>query len=155
MTQRAIDGDFIYFVTTNTTHRRHLFMTAEHAVSLGRIIKTACRLKHFNLLGYAILSDHVHILVKNKNINTSGFRIHRFTLSNLMHSIKRNYSRQLQSGRLWKPRFNFRIIANERRFRNAASYMQFNWRKHGYDARYGEPPFLFIDWVVIHTALEN
>lgn len=152
MTQRAIDGDFVYFVTTNTIHRRHFFVTAKQATLLGRIIKNACRLKHFDLLGYAILPDHVHILVKNNNISISGSRINRFTLSNLLHSTKRNYSRQLQSGRLWKPRFNFRIVADETRFGNTVSYMQFNWQKHGYDARYGESPFLHIDWLVIHNT---
>lgn len=64
MSQRAIDGEYIYFVTTNVHHRRWFFVTPQRATRLGQAIQTCCRLKNFDLLAYCILPNHVHLLVR-------------------------------------------------------------------------------------------
>lgn len=153
MTQRAIDGPYVYFVTTNTTYRRSFFTSIKRVQLLGRIIANACRMKHFTLLGYAILPDHVHLLVRNDNFDQLRKGKRRFSLSDLMHSIKRNYSRQLNEGYLWQPRFNFRIIEDERRFTNTLEYMQFNFQKHNHSARFGLKPFVVVDRETINSVL--
>ncbi len=149
MTQRAIDGSYIYFVTTNTTFHRKFLLSPEKAALLSRIIRNGCRLKHFKLLGYAILPDHFHLLVKNENFDVRGTRRNGHSLSDLMHSIKRNFSRQINSGRFWKSRFNFRIIEDEGRFLNTVQYMQFNFSKHGCPEHFGYKPFMEINWEAV------
>lgn len=64
MTQRAIDGDFIYFVTFNVHNRRWFFVDLERTENLGQAMQTCCQMKHFHLLAYCILPNHVHLLVK-------------------------------------------------------------------------------------------
>lgn len=64
MTQRAIDGPYIYFVTANTQDRQWFFVTLERAENLGQTVKTCCRMKNFDLLAYCILPNHIHILVR-------------------------------------------------------------------------------------------
>ncbi len=64
MTQRAIDGEYIYFVTTNVQDRRWFFVTPEKATQLGQTIRTCCRMKKFELLAYCILPNHIHLLVR-------------------------------------------------------------------------------------------
>lgn len=64
MTQRAIDGEYIYFVTANVQDRRWYFVTDERAGKLGQAIQTCCRMKAFDLLQYCILPNHMHLLVR-------------------------------------------------------------------------------------------
>ncbi len=64
MTQRAIDGDYIYFVTANVQNRQWFFVTPEKTAQLGQTIQTCCRLKRFKLLAYCILPNHIHLLVR-------------------------------------------------------------------------------------------
>lgn len=154
VTQRSIDGPYVYFVTTNATYREKFFVTKKQAELLGRIIQNACRLKHFDLLAYCILPDHIHLLVYNCNAQSQrGFRNPRcngHTLSNLMHSIKRNYARQQPtSGRLWQPRYNFRIIDNEQRLYNTLQYITYNYRKMGLPETFGNTPWVTIFWKII------
>lgn len=69
MTQRAIDGNFIYFVTANVQNRRWFFVAPVRAATLGRVIQTSCQIKNFELLAYCILPNHVHILVRKLRPN--------------------------------------------------------------------------------------
>lgn len=64
MTQRAIDGDYIYFVTANVQDRRWFFVEPEKAENLGQAVQTSCRMKKFELLAYCILPNHFHLLVR-------------------------------------------------------------------------------------------
>jgi hypothetical protein len=99
------------------------------------------------------LPDHVHLLVFNRNTTPQrGIRIPRcgdndmFTLSHLMHAIKRNFARQQPtSGRLWQPRFNFRIIDNEERFYTTLQYIKYNYRKMELPQSYGKTPWVYVD----------
>lgn len=63
MTQRAIHGDYIYFVTFNVQDRRWYFVTPERAAVLGQAIQTSCEMKKLTLFGYCILPNHVHMMV--------------------------------------------------------------------------------------------
>ncbi|MBI4090190.1 MAG: transposase [Candidatus Kerfeldbacteria bacterium] len=64
MTQRAIDGDYIYFVTANVDHGQWYFVSSEWAEKLGQAIRTSCLMKKFDLLVYCILPNHFHLLVR-------------------------------------------------------------------------------------------
>lgn len=70
MTQRAIDGDYTYFVTANVQDQRWFFTTQERAATLGQTIQTCCRLKNFELLAYCILPNHVHLLVSKRMLGS-------------------------------------------------------------------------------------
>ncbi len=135
MTQRAIDGPFLYFVTTNTTFRSLFFDTPERAASLATIIHDACKEYRFDLLGYAILPDHVHLLVLK-----SGHE----TLSRLMKRIKGRFWRTQSGNRFWQPRFNFRIIEDEDRFASTVEYIRRNYQHHDLNKRFGQTPFVNI-----------
>ena len=72
MTQRAIDGDYIYFVTANVQSGRWFFVSPERAERLGRAIQTCCAMKNFDLLAYCILPNHVHLLVRKPGMEMLG-----------------------------------------------------------------------------------
>jgi REP element-mobilizing transposase RayT len=67
-----------------------------------------------------------------------------YTVSNLMQSIKGTFSRYVHQGRLWQPRFNFRIVNTESRPHNTFWYIYRNYQKHGLSDQYGQAPFVFI-----------
>ena len=144
VTQRAIDGPYIYFVTTNTTYWLRILDNPEHAWLLGRMIKKTCQEFGFTLYAFSILPDHLHLLVKKSDTHS---------LSKLMKHIKGRFSRNILPGRVWKPRFNFHIIESERYFSNVVRYIQYNYKKTGIEERFGYAPYVFIDWVAINRFL--
>lgn len=182
MTQRAIDGNYIYFVTANVQNRRWFFVSPERAAKLGQVIQTCCRLKRFGLLAYCILPNHIHLLVgktgvdealggtgtaqrtlerarceKGKPDSTISLFPHRrlssrrcgpnqrYTLSDLMKSIKGTFSRTLPKGKFWQHRSNFRIVESEEYLGNVIEYIRYNYRKMNLPEKYGQPLFVFID----------
>lgn len=203
MTQRAIDGNYIYFVTTNVHQGRWFFYTTEKAARLGQAIQACCRMKHFDLLAYCILLNHLHFLVRKLGIDeinniSSAFGAHRtlesarcgedkkplsshlrqatniflfphrrlssrrplqaggrFTLGDLMKSIKGSFSRTLPKGKFWQHRSNFRIVGSEEYLENVIEYIRYNYRKMNLSESYGQAPFVFIDQSAIDRVFNE
>jgi hypothetical protein len=183
MTQRAIDGDHLYFVTASVQNRQWFFVTKERAATLGQAIETCCRMKMFELLAYCILPNHIHLLVRKMPQRTlervrceirdqigsdaylfphrrlSSRRsvniIFRPTLSDLMKSIKGTFSRTLPKGTFWQHRSNFRIIETERYLSNVVDYVRWNYQKMNLPESYGQHPYVFIDHSRIHAMFEE
>lgn len=186
MTQRAIDGNYIYFVTTLVKNRAWFFVRPDRANELGQVIKNACSIKNFDPYAYCILPNHVHLLVRKRPLNQaqralekarcegevrlassqqrrlpnspsqrglSSPRVKRYTLSQLMQSIKGTYSWQTTDEQLWHPRFNFRIIDTEEHFYNTVNYIIHNYKKMNLLDLYGKAPFVFVDWQRIKNLL--
>lgn len=167
MTQRAFNQfAYPYFVTTVVQGRAWMFDEVGEARRLAGIIVHACQLKRFRLYAFCIMPDHVHLLVQKVGIeNSRGLKSPRLdgiatpqsglsrprmmnkssTLSDLMQSIKGNYSRTRHQGRFWQPRFNFRIVSTEQRFQNTIQYIRDNYRKQNLPARFGVYPYMFVD----------
>lgn len=140
MTQRAIDGPYTYFVTTNTTFGRWVFDDEHKADTLGEVIQWACVEKQFVLFGYCILPNHTHLLVRKQGLPS---------LLKLMNDVKGRFSHSLKMGRFWQPRFNFRIVEDEDRFIRTVEYIRYNFRKMHLVERYGQHPYVFLDWTRI------
>ena len=81
MTQRAIRGEYLYFVTANVQNRRWFFVTPERAEKLGQAIRTCSKLKQFDLLAYCILPNHVHLLVRKLSFEEVKQRLGDITSS--------------------------------------------------------------------------
>lgn len=67
-------------------------------------------------------------------------------ISGLIQSIKGTFSRTIHQGRIWQPRYNFRIVDSNKRLNNTLRYIQFNYRKHNLPEKYGRPPYVYINW---------
>ncbi|MFA5070720.1 MAG: transposase [Patescibacteria group bacterium] len=68
-----------------------------------------------------------------------------YTISDLMQSIKGNFSRQIHVAELWQSRYNFRIIDNEKRLYNILQYIKYNYEKHGLPGKYSRYPHLYLN----------
>lgn len=142
MTQRAIDGQFIYFVTTITADRVWLFETPEIAHRLYKDIHEACRTCGFTLFAFCIMPDHAHLLVRKDGT---------ITLSVLMKTIKGRFSFSMRRGQLWQPRSNFRIIDQENYFWNVISYIKYNFQKHALHERFSRYPYVYLSGHAINN----
>ncbi|MFH0853020.1 MAG: transposase [bacterium] len=177
MTQRLIyQNEYPYFITAVTTYRQRVFENVEMAGRLNKIIFNACDLKKFDLLAFCILPDHLHLLVKPQRSlerlrcdnewcspppQSSPSPQRTFSkvrcmprcddryISGLMQSIKGTFSRSIHQGRIWQPRYNFRIVDTPERYYNTLRYIQFNYRKHGLPEKYGQPPYVYMNWQLL------
>lgn len=63
-----------------------------------------------------------------------------------MRSIKGTFSRTLPKGKFWQHRSNFRIVETHSRLANTVDYIIHNYKKEALEDRYGQPPFVYVDW---------
>jgi REP element-mobilizing transposase RayT len=114
------------------------------------------------------MPEHVHMLVQNgtrtlekvrwvgalpiiSERTLSSVRDHplRYTISDVVQSIKGNFSRRIHAGTIWQRRFNSRIVNTEDRLRNTVYYIKNNPIKAGLSDRYQKSPYQFFNWPAI------
>ncbi|KAA3633116.1 MAG: hypothetical protein DWP97_09790 [Calditrichaeota bacterium] len=83
--KRIIVPNAIYFVTTNTYNKFQYFKNVRITHQLIKDIWYVQRVKSFELFGYKINPDHIHILIQPKVEN----------ISECMRSLKTNSSRNI------------------------------------------------------------
>jgi len=144
-----------YFVTTVTADRLPVFRSLHQATILADMIKNACLMHGFSLVAFAILPDHVHLLVwpcglenpHSPGVGQCGLsRPHeQRIISKLMKSIKGNYSRYIHQGSVWQRGYYDWVIDREDRLTNIIYYIQYNFEKHQLPQYFGQWPYVFID----------
>lgn len=150
MTQRrTYQTDFPYFVTTTVEKRLPLFEKEQYALLLQAAILDRTAALHCILFGYAILPDHVHLLLKPSE---------KANVSKIMQQIKSSAARNLRLHarfleKFWQPRFNFRVVNSDERLQNTLSYLSNNHLKHGLTERYARTPYLYLDDALVQTCL--
>lgn len=169
MRQPTTEEGQIYFITTVTYKRRRSFVRVEQAKTMGGIIINACRMKEFALFAYCIMPDHVHLLVQ-KDSSSGAFEKAPlrdiklkgglsspdrkiYSLSDLMQSIKGNYSRCIHNGAFWQEGYDARIISTAERMNNTVYYLMYNHQKHGLPDAFGARPFLYHDLRAIRVLM--
>lgn len=150
MTQRRIyQTEFPYFVTAAVKRRLPFFEDEHHATLLRAAILDRTTALHCELFGYATLLDHVHLLLKP---------LGEANISKVMQQIKSSAARNLRLHanvleKFWQSRFNFRIVNDEKRFRNTVAYLSNNHLKHGLDGKYSKSPYLYLNDELIRRYL--
>jgi putative transposase len=114
-----------YFITS-VTHERNA-MLREYELLLMSAISVALRKHSFELSGWVVLPEHVHLMVWSGAVDLSLF----------MKSFKQGFGlkyRQQQkakSGRIWQLRFWDHIIRDQDDFNRHLDYIHYNPVKHG------------------------
>ena len=86
-----------------------------------------CGITDMNLIAWAILPDHMHMLIEPRSNN----------LSDLMKRLKQKFSGlyrsqyHLKSGRIWQYRYWDHIIRNQNDLNQHLDYIHYNPVKHG------------------------
>ena len=85
---RFIDADYIHFITTKTQNRVSLFNNKKNCLILLKIINILRNQLKFKLLGYVIMPDHLHLLIKPSAENS-------YNVSYIMMMIKGCSAREI------------------------------------------------------------
>jgi len=98
-----------------------------------------------------VRSDIPNTMRSHSNVNRrSGKFKNRFTISDLMQSIKGNFSRNIHVGNVWQKRFYARIVNNRRYLRTVIEYIKHNPEKAELPGKYHKPPYRYFDWEKIN-----
>jgi len=113
----------LYFVTNVTYKRKPILI--EYIDLLWQAFGNIYKKGSFELFAWAILPEHMHIIIDPKNNN----------LSELMKRIKLSFSRKYRfksgvEGRVWQYRFWDHIIRNQEDLNRHLDYIHYNAVKH-------------------------
>lgn len=109
------------FVTAVTINRQPLLRSVQNKQLLLDIIRTVQEIHAFKMLGYVLMDDHIHLLLRPDHDE----------LSKIMQSIKLRFARQCMFQRAWQPRFWDHIIRNQHDLNRHLDYIHYNPVKHG------------------------
>jgi putative transposase len=119
----------LVFITTVTHERQAIFSTEENTALLFDTMRSVQAAHTFHLLAYAVLPDHLHLLMKTEP--TDNF-------SDIMKSIKWNYTFEYKHLHaistpltIWQKRFWDHVIRNEEDLARHVDYIHYNPVKHG------------------------
>lgn len=193
MTQRRIyQFDYPYFITFRIMEGYPLFNKTKYARLLAREIFVSANIKHFDVLSYQIMPDHVHLLTCKtdrtlENVRSvagvwsefkkhdslvsertfskvrshNGVRLNNnmrsnkksYTISDLMQSIKGNFSRKIHHGNIWQKRFNARIVNTDEYLETVIDYIKSNPVKENLPKKFQQMPYQYFDGQKIKTFL--
>jgi len=110
-----------YFVTTNIRDNRFPYFEARHAEALASLIYRYRKQGDYDLLGFVIMPDHLHLMVVPQN---------EITISSIMNRIKTAEAKRLISCGLkppiWWRRFYDRVMRDKDMLLAVLNYMQEN-----------------------------
>jgi putative transposase len=99
----------LHFITF-TCYRRQSFLNTTHAKNVfERSLEQTRRSYRFDVIGYVVMPEHVHLLVSEPE---------RATLSRALQSLKQSVSQKLigHHGRFWQARYyDFNVFTPEKR----------------------------------------
>jgi putative transposase len=114
-----------YFVTSVTQERRNLLSGNERL--LMQAIFVALQKHAFELSGWVVLPEHVHLIVRSETIDLSKF-VKSFKQG---FGLKHRHLHGVRTGRVWQLRFWDHIIRDQCDFNRHLDYIHYNPVKHG------------------------
>ena len=141
--RRIYQHDYPYFITIKTVKLNHgLFEEIEHANIAAEAIRTATAVYCFDLYGFVIMPDHIHILLKTKDSEC--------TISKIMQGVKATIymriSRLLKTQDVfWQRSFYANTKDTSVLLETTIEYMRKNPQKWSLPAYYFVYPYQFFD----------
>jgi putative transposase len=118
---RPIDDDLIYHVINRGNNRQDVFhKPADFQAFLATLADLKER-KPFELYGYCLLNNHVHLLLRPK-----GPTISRIMQSLLVSHTQRYHRHYHSGGHIWQGRFKSPVIQNDEHLLAVLRYIEAN-----------------------------
>ncbi len=175
MTQRRIyQNEFPYFITFRTRGGAPLFEDEKYVDLMLNVIFKTCIIKHFEILAFQIMVDHIHLLVNQKyTAPTAGcggktiiipqaqpavvarpFQI--FTISDVIHGIKSYFIKEIRTNynisySIWQPRFYVRIVSTCKYLGTVIEYIKYNPIKAKLPVKYCKLPYQYLNMLKINN----
>jgi len=118
------------FITTVTANRDPILASNENKQLLLEIIREVKIEHEFSMLGYVILNDHFHLIIKTRDTDISKI-MQSIKLRFTKRYIKQNAISKAQPVSLWQRRFWDHLIRDEGDFQRHLDYIHYNPVKHG------------------------
>jgi hypothetical protein len=148
-----------------------LFKKMKYAALLAQEIFISADIKYFDVLSYQIMPEHVHLLTCKRTLEkvrlgmgTSCFFTPErtfsnvrsrpkniYTISDLMQSIKGNFSRKIHNGNIWQRRFYHRIVNTDEYLATVIDYIKNNPTKEHLPKKLQKTPYQYFDWAKINN----
>lgn len=120
----------IVFITQIVKDRKPIFFNDSSINLLKETLKNVKTHYPFSMIAYVYLPDHFHLLIRP---------VGQVNFSQIMHSLKSNFTRQYKNQQrmkdnvnFWQKRFWDHVIRNEVDLENHIHYIHYNPVKHGY-----------------------
>ncbi len=120
-TKRIIIEDGIYHIIQKGVEDRDIFLDIEDYKFYLKELKEGLNIYQISLLSYALLKNHLHLLVKIKDKNLSSF----------MHKINNNYAhyfndKYFRRGHLFASRYKSILVKDDAHFLTLIRYINLN-----------------------------
>jgi len=120
-TKRIIIEDGIYHIIQKGVEDRDIFLDIEDYKFYLKELKEGLNIYQISLLSYALLKNHLHLLVKIKDKNLSSF----------MHKINNNYAhyfndKYFRRGHLFASRYKSILVKDDKYFLTLIKYINLN-----------------------------
>lgn len=121
-----LSGSKIYHIILKGINSQEIFFEDSDREFFLKQLKEAKELYKYDIYAYVLMSNHIHLLIYDKNMNISEI-IHRVCTIYAMY-FNRKYER---IGHLFQNRFKSRCVENERYLLNLVRYIHKNPQKDG------------------------
>ena len=120
--RRYFEEGAAYFITTATKDRKPLFNDQKFCRILLVNIEYHKTIFDYLVLGYCLMPDHLHLILKPGT---------RFNLSFIMQMIKGSFSRKINKlndvkGHIWQRRYYDEVIRGEGQLIRQLDYLHYN-----------------------------
>jgi len=115
----------VYHITSAVNNREAFFEEARYRFMFLRELAITSVLKNFDIIALALMPEHIHLII----------RINEFSNSQIMHSVKRAVSREINLLEgvyvfRWQHSFYDRLLREENEFKAYFQYVLDNPSKH-------------------------
>jgi len=140
-TKRIYQTKYPILITTNTKERFCIFGELECAEIAARSLFFMEDIYKFDLLGYIIMPEHIHVLLMAKKYINMSEIIQRYK-SYVYHQMRKQLG---VKDKIWQKSFDYRIKNNLGAFLKAIEYIKNNPSKWQLPGKYYKSPYLYIN----------
>jgi putative transposase len=133
---RPIGDGLIYHVINRGNNRQDVFRKQEDFQAFLQTLADLKEHKPFQLYGYCLMSNHIHLLVR-----PTGATISRIVRSLVVSHTQRYHRHHRSGGHVWQGRFQSPVIQNDEHLLTVLRYIEANPLRAGRVRRAEEYPW--------------
>jgi putative transposase len=130
---RPVDDRLVYHVINRGNNRAPVFHDDEDYAAFLRAIGDQKRRRPFELFGYCLMPNHIHLLIR-----TAGTPISRIMQALLVTHTQRYHRCHRSGGHVWQGRFKSPVVQDDDHLRTVLRYIEANPLRAGMVERAGD-----------------
>ncbi len=133
---RPVAGGLVYHVINRGNNRQTVFDSEGDHLAFLKAIADLKERKPFDLYGYCLMSNHIHLLVRPREVSIS-----RIVQSLLVSHTQRFHLFHRSGGHVWQGRFKSPVIQDDDHLLTVLRYIEANPLRAGIVEHAGEYPW--------------